>query len=172
MKRLLVVIDYQNDFVNGSLGFLKAVSLEKNICEKICFYKSNKWDVLDTHYDNQYEVKESLLSDEIKETQNLKGWKLFGKVDSLATKDTVKISKHTFGTLDLCEYLIENQYDFIEFVGVVTNICVIANAILAKSALPEAEIVIDASCVASNDEDLHEKALDVMDSIGFKIINR
>lgn len=166
MKKLLVVVDYQNDFVIGSLGFPKAVELENKIYNKIMEYKLNYQDVLftlDTHYDQKYETSHK---------DNNSGWDLYGKVKDLNTEDTLKISKHSCISLDLCEYLIHNQYDSIEFVGIVTNMCVIGNAVIARAALPESEIIIDAACVASNNESLHEKALDVMESLQFKIVNR
>lgn len=74
--------------------------------------------------------------------------------------------------MELAAYLAANQYDRVELVGVVSNICLISDAVLAKAALPEAEIIVDASCVASNDDRLNEAALDVMASMQIRIINR
>ena len=70
----------------------------------------------------------------------------------------------------LYDFLKQHRYESIELVGVVTNICVMANAILAKTAQPETDIVVDASCVASNDPALHEKALDVMESLQIDVL--
>ena len=74
--------------------------------------------------------------------------------------------------MKLAKYLENNRYDSVELIGVVSNICVISNAVLAKAALPEAEIIVDASCTASNDEILNEKALDVMEGMQINVINR
>ncbi|WP_446897351.1 cysteine hydrolase family protein [Clostridium sp. LBM24168] len=175
MKKILVVVDYQNDFVNGSLGFDKAVELEDRIVEKIEKYKKNGYEVvftLDTHdegYLNTQEGKNLPVKHCIKST---KGWNLYGKVYDLSD-DTVKsFEKVTFGSLELADYLRENEFQSVELVGVVSNICVISNAVLAKAALPEAEIIVDTLCTASNDESLNEKALDVMSGMQIKVINR
>ena len=99
------------------------------------------------------------------------GWKLYGKTGEVC-KDAMTIGKHTFGSMDLAEMALFKGYDQIEICGVVTNICVIANAILLKTTQPEAEIIIDAKCVASNDEKLGNEALDVLKSMQFTVINR
>lgn len=100
------------------------------------------------------------------------GWQHYGKVKELKTLGTKTICKYTYGSLDLAQYLIKEQYDSVEFIGVVTDQCILSNAVIAKAALPESKIMIDATCVASNDDDLHEKALDIMESLKFQVINR
>ena len=80
--------------------------------------------------------------------------------------------KNTFGSLDLLHYLEEKRYDVIELVGVVSNICVISNAILAKAAQPEAQIIVDAQCVASNDPAMQEKAFDILENLHIDVVNR
>lgn len=79
--------------------------------------------------------------------------------------------KPSFGSLELTRYLHTHPYQEIELVGVVTNICVISNAVLCKAALPEARVSVDASLCASNDEALHEKALDVMRGLQINVTN-
>ena len=138
MKKCLIVVDYQEDFVTGSLGFAKARELEERIAEKIRQY----------HAEEESDV-----------------------VFTLDTQDLI-FCKATFGSERLYEYLTDILYDEIELVGVVTNICVISNAVLAKTAQPETEIIVDASCVASNDEELNEAALKVMESLQITVINR
>ena len=80
--------------------------------------------------------------------------------------------KGTFGSDVLYAHLKETPYASIELVGVVTNICVISNAVLAKTAQPETEIIIDASCIASNDPALNTAAIAVMESLQMKINNK
>ena len=82
------------------------------------------------------------------------------------------IEKDTFGSRKLASYLQAKKYDEIELVGIITNMCVIANAIIAKTYNPNAKIIVDAECTASNDYQLHNKALDVMESLQIKIKNR
>lgn len=172
MKSLLVVVDYQNDSVIGSLGFREAVCIEEGICNKIKKYKAMCQDIiftLDTHYGQEFElgnIKKHNYSN------SSEGWQLYGRVKELNTPDTMTISKHCFGSIDLCNLLSRFQYDCVEFVGVITNMCVLSNAIIAQAALPEASIIVDAACVASNKIDLHNKALDIMEELQFKVINR
>jgi len=175
MKKLLVVVDYQNDFVTGSLGFEKSVFLEQNIVNKIKEYKLNGDDVIftfDTHGDDYAQTQEGInlpIPHCLKQTE---GWKLYGSVAALCNDATPCFEKTTFGSLALANYLVEKQYDSVELIGVVSNICVLSNAVLAKAALPEAIVVVDASCTACADETMNEKALDVMEGMQISVINR
>jgi len=172
VKNLLIIVDYQNETVIGSLGFAGAKDIEQPICEKISLYKTRGDAVLftlDTHFGDILEVKKAKES---KEYTLHTGWELYGKVKHYLTAETPTISKHTAGSADLYHYLVTQQFDSIELCGVVTNICVLCNAILAKAALPEAKIIIDARCVAAEDAVLHNKALDIMQGLKFKVIGR
>lgn len=174
MKKVLVVVDFQNDFVVGSLGFEKAVALEGAIEKKINMYKQNGEDVIftfDTHGENYMKTQEGKNLPIPHCIRNTEGWNLYGRIASLCDNNTKCFEKVTFGSMELASYLKQKGYDSVELVGLVSNICVISNAVLAKAALPEAEIIVDASCTASNDDSLHEKALDVMSGLQIKIIN-
>ncbi len=175
MKKCLIVVDYQNDFVTGSLGFPEAKALEMPLVRKIQAYRENGDEVMftfDTH------TKEYLLS---QEGRNLpvphciggtEGHKLYGQVGACCDAEDWCFIKYTFGSDALYDFLKQNRYSSIELVGVVTNICVLANAVLAKTAQPETEILVDASCTASNDRVLQEKALDVMESLQIRVTGR
>ncbi len=173
MKKLLIVVDYQKDFVDGSLGFDKAKEIENNIAEKINNYRNNGDEIIftyDTHFENYlntYEGKHLPIPHCIKDTD---GHKLYGKIEQLKNDNDKCFYKNTFGSKDLFLYLLENNYSLIELCGVVTNICVISNAILAKTALPEIDIIVDKNCVASNDEKLNQSALEVMKSLHITVI--
>jgi len=175
LKKILLVIDYQNDFVDGALGFQKAVVLEDAIAKKIGKYRKNGDEVaftFDTHTEDYLYTQEGRnlpVSHCIKGT---KGWDLYGKIAAICLQTDMRFEKSTFGSLDLTTYLVQNKYDSIELVGVVSNICVISNAVLAKASLPEAEIIVDASCTASNDDQLNEEVLNVMESLQIKVTNR
>jgi len=175
MKKILIVVDYQKDFVNGSLGFEKAILLETRICQKIEQYKQNGDEIvftLDTHTDNYLQTQEGKKLPVLHCLRNTEGWNLYGKIADLCDETSKRFEKITFGSLELAAYLTNKEYDCIELIGVVSNICVISNAIIAKAALPEAEIIVDASCTASYDESLNQKALDVMQGMQIEIINR
>lgn len=162
MKKLLIVVDYQNDFVNGALGFSEAAALEEGICAKIDEYANDEIIyTLDTHTDNYMSTQEGKKLPVPHCIKNTSGHELYGKVGGkLGGKKFFE--KNTFPSLELGKFLEGKAYDVIELCGLVSNICVISNAIIAKAACPEAEIVVDSSLTSGADTELHEKALDVM----------
>ncbi len=172
MKRLLIVVDYQNDFVSGSLGFEKAVQLEQDIVQLIKEYQANHDEVIytmDTHPQNYLETYEGQYLPIEHCIENSDGWKVYGKVRELL-KDCLCFKKETFPSLELANYLKDKEYQDITLVGVVSHICVLSNAIMAKAAQPYIPIRIDITKTASNDEDVHQKSIDVMKSMQFEII--
>ena len=179
MKKLLIVVDYQNDFVTGSLGFSGAELLEEPILNKIKAYEANGDHIIytfDTHYDDYLETREGLglpIKHCIQETE---GHALYGEVfNHYKNGDYIhadEVFKDSFGSVDLMKMLIEReQYEVIELVGLVSYICVLSNAIIAKTAQPEARIVIDANCTAGPDKELHDACLKLMrDALQIKVI--
>ena len=172
MKKILIVVDYQNDFVTGSLGFPKAVSLESKILKKIGEYRKNGWEVaftFDTHgqdYPNTQEGRKLPIPHCVKNTE---GWKLYGKIAGTCKLSDKRFEKKSFGSMELAEYLSRGGYGSVELVGLVSNICVLSNAVLAKAALPEAEVIVDSACTASADEEMNQKALDVMKGLQIEV---
>lgn len=145
MKRLLIVVDYQKDFVDGSLGFNGAEKLDARIAEKIASYRATGDEVaftFDTHHRDYLKTQEG---------RNLP---IEHCVDG--TPDSVR----------------SQPFTSIELVGLVSNICVISNAVLAKTACPEVPVIVDASCTGSGDAKLHEAALDIMEGLQIQVINR
>lgn len=172
MKKLLIVVDYQNDFVDGVLGFPAAINLENKIINKINDYKKNNDEIiftLDTHYNNYNSTIEGKNLPIPHCIKNTKGHELFGKVKELA-KTHLQIEKETFGSKELITFLLNKDFESIELVGVVTNICVISNAIIVKTIKPNTNIIVDASCCASNDEILEKKALDIIENLHINVI--
>ena len=175
MKKLLIVVDYQNDFVSGSLGFPEAEALATRSCTKKCRTISTQRTMLSTPWiptgkimstrrrGGKLPIPHCLCGSE--------GWQLHGRLRYQLAYCTF-FEKNTFGSLDLLHYLEEKRYDVIELVGVVSNICVISNAILAKAAQPEAQIIVDAQCVASNDPAMQEKAFDILENLHIDVANR
>lgn len=175
MKKCLIVVDYQNDFVTGSLGFAKAIDLESRIADKIDEYRKNGDDVIftfDTHGENYMQTREGKFLPVEHCIADTNGHKLYGIVGEKCLEGDRCFCKSSFGSDELYEYLKGSNYSGIELVGVVTNICVISNAVLAKTAQSEIDVTVDASCVASNDDAMNEKALDVMEGLQIKVINR
>lgn len=175
MKKLLIVVDYQKDFVNGSLGFDGAEKLDILIADKIRSYRENGDDVVftaDTHDSDYLFTQEGKKLPVVHCVKNTDGWQLYGTVATLFGNGDKLFKKSVFGSGDLYEWLKTTEYDSVELVGLVSNICVISNAVLVKTALPEAEVTVDASCTASADMHLHDSALDVMAGLQIKITNR
>jgi len=175
MKKCLIVVDFQNDFVTGSLGFPGAPELELRIAEKIKNYRRND-DVVaftyDTHEDNYSDTQEGRNLPVAHCLQGTDGHKLYGQVAELALESDRKFLKNTFGSDALYRYLRAEPFASIELVGLVSNICVISNAVLAKTAQPETPIIVDAKCTASHDDALNKAALDVMAGLQIQIINK
>ena len=173
MKKLLVVVDYQNDFVNGALGFDKALEIEPYIVELIKTYQDDGDDIYftkdthDEHYLKTQEGKNLPVPHCIKGT---KGHDLYGELEELSKGHTI-IEKPSFPSLKLAEILKQKEYKDVRVVGVVTDICVLSNCIMIKSALPEAIITVDTKGCASFDDKLEKAALDVLNnSLQVKVI--
>ncbi len=175
MKKALIVVDYQNDFVCGNLANPFAAAIEENICNKIKQYREDQEDIIftfDTHNENYLDTQEGSMLPVPHCLRSSEGWQLYGKTAVLLHENDCCFVKESFGSPELFDFLRTRSYQSIELVGVVSNICVISNAILSKTALPEVPIIIDASCTASNDPELHEKTMDVLESMQFQVINR
>lgn len=165
MKKLLIVVDYQNDFVIGSLGFPGAAKLEARISEKIRAYRQNGDEVaftMDTHTHDYENTQEGRMLPVAHCIEGSPGWELYGVIKDLRLDTDTCFYKPTFGSAELFEYLRDKQYASVELAGLVSNICVISNAVLVKTALPNTPIYIDANAIGSNDAVLHQKALDIM----------
>lgn len=173
MKKCLIVVDYQVDFVSGSLGFEKAKLLDDKIAKKIDDYRKNDDEIIftfDTHQSNYLETNEGRHLPVPHCIEKTSGHKLYGKTASMLKDSDKCFYKSTFGSAELFEYLKTKEYQSIELCGVVSNICVISNAVLAKTAQPETEVIVDSTCTASNDDELNKSALNVMKSVQINVL--
>lgn len=172
MRKLLIVVDYQNDFVDGSLGFEGAEKLEPIIVSKIEEYEKEGQDViftLDTHQENYLETVEGKNLPIPHCLIGTDGHEIYGDVKRYS-KHHLCIKKETFGSKDLGEYLLYNYYDYVELVGLVANICVISNAIIIKAFLPNATIVVDSKACDSNDKEMMQKGYDILRNLHINVI--
>lgn len=175
MKKLLIVVDYQSDFVDGALGFPGAELLDAPIAGRIDACRAAGGDVaftLDTHgpdYPQTQEGRRLPVPHCIRDTA---GWALYGQVAGRLLPGDPVFEKETFPSLDLADWLRGRDYDQVELCGLVSNICVLTNAVMVKAALPEAEILVDARLTAGADRLLHEKALDVLEGIHVTVTGR
>lgn len=175
MKKILIVVDFQNDFVDGALGFEKAKALDEIIYNKINKYREDGWRIaftFDTHFENYLDTREGKYLPVKHCLFNTDGWKLFGKVAETIQENDPTFHKNTFGSSELFDYLRKSNFDIIELVGLVSNICVVANAILAKTASPNADIIVDASATASFDDEINLKTMDVLEGLQILVNNR
>lgn len=175
MKKLLIIVDYQNDFIDGKLGFPEAIEIKYEIIKKIAYYRNHDYDIiftLDTHNDDYLKTEEGINLPVNHCIKGSKGHEIESDILSLKSPKDKVFEKPTFPSLDMGNYLSKTHYDYVELCGLVSNICVISNAIIIKSALPNAHIVVDAKATKSFDKDLHEKSLDVMQGLHIEVINR
>lgn len=172
MQDILVVVDMQNDFIDGALGTKEAVAIVPKVEEKIRNFKGTVLFTRDTHetwYLDTQEGKKLPVPHCIRDTE---GWQIRRELDDL--RKTEPIDKETFGSTDLAADLvvmnIDDEIGSIIFVGLCTDICVISNALLAKAALPEVPITVDASCCAGVTPESHENALKAMEMCQIDIV--
>ncbi|MDE6108647.1 MAG: cysteine hydrolase, partial [Oscillospiraceae bacterium] len=99
------------------------------------------------------------------------GWALYGETGKAKQPGDKVLEKPTFPSLELGVWLQKQGYEQIELVGLVSYMCVLSNAVIAKAALPEAQIIIDANCTDGPDGRLHEKGLELMRTLQMTVVN-
>lgn len=173
MQNILVVVDMQNDFIDGALGTKEAEAIVPKVKQKIEEFQGSVIFTRDTHgtdYMDTQEGKKLPVPHCIKGTE---GWQIRADLQPLC-KDA-PLDKVTFGSSELGARLVEaDQQDTvgqITFIGLCTDICVISNALLAKAFLPEAEIVVDAACCAGVTPESHKNALEAMKVCQIRVEN-
>ena len=177
MERYLFVIDYQKDFVDGALGFPGAEKLDEKIAAKVREYgKGRVFFTRDTHFENYLENREGKNLPVVHCIKGSEGWQVYGETaKALAEVEAPGIDKLVFG-MDVTDpataNLLPETADEIELVGLVSNICVVSNAVVLQSKYPEATIIVDAACTDSFDKSLHEKVLDVLSGFQVKVLGR
>lgn len=179
MRELLVVVDYQNDFVTGSLGNPAAVTLEQGIAERVQKHLANGGYVIftrDTHEENYLETREGKFLPVPHCIRGTEGWHLFGALAAYEKNDTQRtafVDKPTFGSTELpkaAQELCGGAPDKIEICGVVTDICVVSNAIMLHSSFLDAEIAVLKDLCAAVTEQGHERALALLAGMGYEIV--
>ena len=177
MNRYLFVIDYQNDFVDGALGFPGAEALDAGIAAKVRAYgRGHVLFTRDPHFENYLSTREGRLLPVPHCLKGTQGWELYGETAiAVAEVGAPAIDKLVFG-MDISDpaiaAVLPESADEIELVGLVSNICVISNACVLQAKYPEARIIVDAKLTASMDAAMHEKVLDVLEGFQVKVINR
>ena len=166
MQEILIVVDMQNDFVDGSLGTPEAQRIVDHVVEKIMQFEGRVLFTKDTHESDYLETQEGVRLPVEHCIRGTKGWELVPAIEALRLPDTPVIEKPTFGSSELVSLLErlneEEPIRSITLVGLCTDICVISNALLIKAYFPEIPIAVDATCCAGVTVESHQRALDAM----------
>jgi len=170
--KLLMVIDMQNDFIDGALGTAEAVAIVDNVAKKIENFEGEVLYTRDTHFDNYMNTQEGRNLPVPHCIKGSRGWEISEK---LPVKEGAKIfDKLTFGSSELGPYLqsldAKERVTEITVIGLCTDICVISNAMIAKAFLPEAKIVVDSNCCAGVSVPTHNNALEAMKVCQIEVI--
>ena len=170
MRRILIVIDMQNDFIDGALGTVEAQMIVPEVKRIIENFDGNVYFTRDTHgesYSDTQEGKNLPVPHCIKDSI---GWQITSVLDT--TKASGIIDKPTFGYIPIAEEISKNGSDIgeITLIGLCTDICVISNAMILKAAFPEAKLSVIASACAGVTPDTHAAALTIMKMCQINIV--
>lgn len=174
--KALIVVDMQNDFIDGALGTPEATAIVGNVKEKIEEYRQGSGIVIftrDTHGENYMETQEGKKLPVPHCIEGTEGWQIRSELEP--EEDRV-VDKPTFGSYELVELLREideeTPLESIELVGICTDICVISNAMMIKAAFLEIPVKVDASCCAGVTPATHDNALDAMGMCQIEVTGR
>ncbi len=171
--KYLIVVDMQNDFIDGALGTAEAVAIVPKVKEKIETFDGKVLFTRDTHFENYMETQEGKNLPVPHCIKGTDGWQIRAELDALRT--TEPIDKVVFGSSELAKLLVEedkkDSIESITFIGLCTDICVISNAFTVKSFLPEVPLIVDASCCAGVTPESHRTALASMKTCQIKVEN-
>ena len=173
MQNILVVVDMQNDFIDGALGTKEAVQIVPNVKKKLQEFQGRILFTRDTHEENYMETQEGKKLPVPHCIKGTKGWEIREELEAYRKEEA--FDKPSFGSLSLGEALKamhqEEEIGKITFIGICTDICVISNVMITKAFLPEVEIEVDASCCAGVSPATHKNALEAMKVCQVKVVN-
>lgn len=174
MKNVLVVVDMQNDFIDGALGSPQAQYIVPAVVRKIKNFEGDIFVTMDTHFGNYLDTLEGKKLPVVHCVDETEGWELNEKVEeALKDKDFELVIKYTFGSEELAKAikkLAETDELTITLIGLCTDICVVSNALILRAALPNTVIQVVEKCCAGVTNEKHEAALETMRSCQIDII--
>lgn len=174
MRKILVVVDMQNDFVDGALGTAEAQAIIPAAVQKIKDFDGEIYVTFDTHGENYMETSEGRLLPVPHCIKGTDGWKLSADIaGALSGKAYTQVEKVTFGAVDLPELIKKSggtDNMSIELIGLCTDICVVSNALLLKANFTEAQITVDEKCCAGVTPEKHNAAIETMKSCQIGIL--
>ncbi|RGV92642.1 cysteine hydrolase [Ruminococcus sp. AF14-10] len=168
---VLIVVDMQNDFIDGALGTKEAEAIVPRVVDKIHNFDGLVLATRDTHEADYLQTQEGVNLPVEHCIRGTKGWELRPEIQELITTEV--IDKPTFGSRELAELLVkrEQAIERITLVGLCTDICVISNAMVLKAFMPEIPVYVDASCCAGVTPESHARALEAMKVCQIQIEN-
>ena len=168
--KILVVVDMQNDFIDGALGTPEAVKIVPYVKERIKTFDGKVLFTRDTHFADYMDTQEGRHLPVPHCIQGTAGWEIHPELDALRTTDP--IDKLTFGSSALPKILAEEaDIGEITFIGLCTDICVISNVMITKAFFPEIPLVVDALGCAGVTPESHKNALASMKMCQITVIN-
>lgn len=169
MAKLLIVVDMQNDFIDGSLGTKEAVAIVPNVVKKIRKYQEENGRIIftkDTHFEDYLETQEGKNLPVPHCVKGTSGWELCNGIKEILDETDYKVyEKKSFASSELGADIQAGLYDdvtAVELVGLCTDICVVSNALYIKALRPEMPISVDGSCCAGVTPQTHQDALSVL----------
>lgn len=173
-KKVLIVVDMQEDFVSGSLGTKEAQAIVPRVAEKAAHFDGTVIFTLDTHGADYLKTQEGRILPVPHCIKGTAGHRLVPELENLAERlGAEKVEKEAFGSLALAGKLekVRDTIESVELVGLCTDICVVSNALIIKAALPEVPVLVDSHCCAAGvTPHSHEAALETMRSSQVKIL--
>lgn len=166
MKKTLIVVDMQNDFIDMALGTSEAVEIVPKVKKKICQYAERGDEIIftrDTHFEDYLETTEGKKLPVIHCIKGTKGWEI---ADGLYVEGSKIIDKPNFGWL----HWRDEELEEVELIGLCTDICVVSNALIIKAAFPDAVVKVDASCCAGVTVASHNAALKTMEMCQVEVV--
>lgn len=161
MKKVLIVVDMQNDFVTGVLGTKEAAAIVPEVAKLVREFDGDIIFTRDTHHEDYLDTQEGKNLPVVHCIEGTEGWEIVPELKELADGSEI-INKPTFGSMELAQVLKERNYGEILLCGVCTGICVISNAMLAKAAVFETPVSVAAGCCACVTPESHSTALEAM----------
>ena len=172
--KILLAIDLQNDFISGALGTPEALAIIPEAAKRIREFPGKVIFTRDTHNEDYLQTQEGRLLPVPHCIRGTEGWALYPAIGSVQNGAPV-IDKPTFGSVALGELLVRmnaaEPIESITLIGLCTDICVIANALLCRAFLPEVPVIVDASCCAGVTPESHRRALEAMRACQTTILN-
>lgn len=162
--KALIIVDMQNDFVDGALGTKEAVEMLPRLIDKIeRVIDEGQTDLIftqDTHGEDYLNTQEGRLLPVKHCIKKTDGWEIVPELQEFVSMAREVVEKKSFASTRLPSLL--KPYEEVEFVGLCTDICVISNALLTKAFYPEQTVSVDANCCAGVTPESHKNALSTM----------